>query len=43
MASCLTNKPFHQVKSDNPEFIPDTAFIGYEDLTSPKFKALKVK
>ena len=34
---------FHEVKVDNPEFIPDTAFIGYEDLSSPKFNALKEK
>ena len=40
--SCNTRK-FHEVKVDNPEFIPDTAFIGYEDLSSPKFKALKEK
>ena len=27
----------------NPEFIPDTAFISFEDLSSPKFQALKDK
>src|SRR5437868_3044874 len=41
--SCNSNKPFHEVKVDNPEFIPDTAFVGHEDLTSPQFKALKEK
>jgi len=41
--SCNKKKPFHQVKVDNPEFIPNTAFVGYEDLTSPKFQALKEK
>ena len=41
--SCSTNKPFHEVKVDNPEFIADTAFVGHEDLTSSKFKALKEK
>jgi hypothetical protein len=40
LISCNTRK-FHEVKVDNPEFIPDTAFIGYEDLSTPKFKALK--
>ena len=43
IVSCSTKKPFHQVKVDNPEFIPDTAFVGYEDITSQKFKALKEK
>src|SRR6266487_3838547 len=43
MLNCGTDKTFHVVKADNPEFIPDTAFVGYEDLTSPKFKALKEK
>jgi hypothetical protein len=41
--SCGTKKPFHEVKVDNPEFIPDTAFVSFEDLSSPKFKALKEK
>ena len=41
--SCGTKKPFHEVKVNNPEFIPDTAFVSFEDLSSPKFKALKEK
>ena len=41
MVSCGTKKPFHEAKVDNLGFIPDTAFIGYEDLSSPKFKILK--
>jgi len=41
MVSCETKKPFHEAKVDNPEFIPDTAFISFEDLSSPKFKLLK--
>jgi hypothetical protein len=41
--SCGTKKPFHEVTVYNPEFIPNTAFVGYEDLSSPKFKALKEK
>jgi hypothetical protein len=28
---------------DNPVFIPDTAFAEYEDLSNPKFAALKTK
>jgi hypothetical protein len=43
MLSCSTNKPFHVVKVENPEFIPDTAFAGYEDISFSKFKALKEK
>ncbi|HEX5027086.1 MAG TPA: transglutaminase-like domain-containing protein, partial [Agriterribacter sp.] len=43
IVSCSTKKTFHVVKVDNPEFIPETAFIGYEDLSSPKFQALKQK
>jgi hypothetical protein len=41
--SCSTKKPFHEVKVNNPEFIPDTAFVSSEDLSSPKFQALKEK
>lgn len=36
-------KPFYRVNINNPEFIQNTAFLGYEDLSSPKFKALKDK
>ncbi len=43
LLSCNSQKSFHEVKADNPEFIPDTAFVGYEDLSSPKFEALKEK
>lgn len=43
MVSCSTGKAYHEVKVNNPEFIPDTAFVGQEDLSSPKFKALKEK
>ncbi|MEP7110814.1 MAG: transglutaminase domain-containing protein [Ferruginibacter sp.] len=41
--SCNTSKPFHEVKFENPEFFPDTAFVSFEDLSSPKFQALKNK
>lgn len=41
--SCNTKKPFHEVKVDNPVFYANTAFKSNEDLTSPRFKALKEK
>jgi hypothetical protein len=41
--SCSTKKPFHQVKTDNPYFYANTIFKSHEDLSSPKFKALKEK
>jgi hypothetical protein len=41
--ACTTNKGYHQVDVDNPQFQPNKAFYGYEDLTSPKFTALKEK
>ncbi|HEY6974841.1 MAG TPA: transglutaminase domain-containing protein [Chitinophagaceae bacterium] len=40
---CDSQKKYHVVEVDNPSFAPNTAFVGYEDLTSPKFKALKEK
>ena len=42
LLSCDT-KDFHEVKVNNPAFAPDTAFVGFEDLSSPKFAALKQK
>ncbi|MEO8763291.1 MAG: transglutaminase domain-containing protein, partial [Ginsengibacter sp.] len=41
--SCSTQKPFHEVKADNPEYFPDTAFVSFENLSSPKFASLKSK
>ena len=41
--SCRHKKPFHEVAVKNPEFIRDSAFVSFEDLSSPKFAALKVK
>jgi hypothetical protein len=38
--SCNAQK-FHQVKVDNPEFIPNTAFVAYKDSSYPKFQTLK--
>ena len=43
IVSCSTKKPFHQVKLNNPEFFPNTTFVSFEDLSSPKFRALKEK
>lgn len=43
IVSCSTKKPFHEVKVNNPEFFPDTTFVAFEDMSSPKFKALKEK
>ena len=40
---CTTKKPFHVVNANEPAFVPDTAFSGYEDLSNPKFAALKKK
>ena len=42
ICSCNTGK-FHVAKVDNPPFVPNLVFVGNEDLTSPKFAALKEK
>ncbi|MEO8762715.1 MAG: transglutaminase domain-containing protein [Ginsengibacter sp.] len=41
--SCNTKKPFHQIKTDNPDFYANTVFKSFEDLSSSKFNALKEK
>lgn len=43
LLSCNEKKSFHLVKVKNPEFVPNTVFKSYEDLTNPKFAALKEK
>jgi len=43
MAGCDNPQSFHEVGVNNPEFIPDTSFVGFENLSSPKFEALKEK
>ena len=43
IVSCNSRTSFHEVKVNNPEFIPDTAFTSFEDLSSPKFRELKEK
>ena len=40
--SC-TQPPFHQVQADNPPYRTNTVFKDFEDLSSPKFQALKDK
>ncbi|MFT3702119.1 MAG: hypothetical protein QM802_07105 [Agriterribacter sp.] len=42
--SCHNSKPFHveEVKN-NPPYVANTAFTSFEDLSSPKFGALKNK
>jgi hypothetical protein len=42
LASCK-EATYHQVKVDNPPFHPDSIFVSFEDLSSPKFAALKQK
>lgn len=42
-SGCHNNKPFHVVDSDNPAFIKNTVFISSENLSDPKFEALKKK
>lgn len=41
--SCSQPKPFRALSADNPLAIPDTAFESFEDLSNPKFAALKAK
>jgi transglutaminase superfamily protein len=41
--SCKTKNQFHETKDENPEFKPNTVFVGNVDLISPKFNALKEK
>ena len=42
-AVCCNEAKFHELRVDNPEYIPNTTFAGYENLSSPKFKSLKEK
>ena len=36
-------KSFQQLKADNTDLIPNTVFVSREDLSSPKFRALREK
>ncbi len=42
LLSC-TNSSYHLAQVDNPPFYPNTVFQSYENLSFPKFKALKEK
>jgi len=41
--SCRNEKVFHEAVVNNPEFIPDSAFVSFENLSSPKFRTLREK
>lgn len=41
--SCMQNKPFQVVHSDNPSFIENSVFNASENLADPKFQSLKSK
>lgn len=41
--SCNNSKPFHMEEAQNPSYAANTAFTSFEDLSSPKFQALKNK
>jgi len=43
VAGCENKKTFQLVKTDNPVFIPNTAFSSHENLANPKFAALREK
>ncbi|MEX1238286.1 MAG: hypothetical protein WEB30_01160 [Cyclobacteriaceae bacterium] len=43
LIGCGNKEPLTVDQSGNPSFIKNTAFKAYEDLTSPKFEALKEK
>ena len=44
MAACMFQRSeFNLVAVSNPEFIPDTAFVAFEDLSNPKFASLREK
>lgn len=41
LLNCNSKKVFHVRAVINPKSIPNTAFLKYEDLSAPKFEALK--
>ena len=43
IAGCTSKQPLTSVPTDNPPFIENTVFSSFEDLSSPKFKALRDK
>lgn len=43
MLSCNNNHAYQEEKTKAPVYYKNTAFQAYEDLSSPKFEALKIK
>ena len=43
ITACTNKRTFVQVETSNPVFKPNTAFTSYENLTNPKFEALREK
>lgn len=42
-AGCNTRPSYHVTEQQNPLYTPNSAFVAFEDLSSPKFQALKNK
>ena len=40
---CSSKKPVSLIPANNLPFVENTAFTSFEDLSSPKFKALRAK
>lgn len=43
LGSCASHKNYELVKTENPIYIPNTEFKGFENLSNPKFAALRAK
>lgn len=43
VVGCSTKQPFTPVSTDNPPFVENKVFSSFEDLSSPKFTALREK
>jgi len=43
VVGCSSKKPMSRVAVDNPQFIENTVFTSFEDLSLPKFKSLRMK
>jgi len=43
LACSQQQSSFEVVAVDNPQFVPDSAFVSFEDLSHPKFASLKEK
>lgn len=42
-SGCFNAKPFKQIQTNNPEFLPNTVFIYYKDSSYSMFKGLREK